>query len=120
VGAPQETVVVKSGNVFDGVPTRLEDEEISVLSTPPATRVERIVSTGQASSPGFWYDQTWTEWLVLLSGSAGVLIYGESAPRLLRPGDFLEIPPHVRHRVEWTDPEHPTVWLAVHSGRLND
>ena len=120
MGAPQETVVVKSGNVFDGVPTRLEDEEISVLSTPPAIRVERIVSTGQASPPGFWYDQTWTEWVVLLSGSAGVLIFGESAPRLLQPGDFLEIQPHVRHRVEWTDTENPTVWLVVHSGWLND
>ena len=63
-------------------------------------RIERIVSTGQSSEAGFWYDQEQVEWVVLLSGSAGLLFDGEAAPRLLRPGDYIEIPPHVRHRVE--------------------
>jgi cupin 2 domain-containing protein len=30
------------------------------------------------------------------------------------PGDHVHIPAHRRHRVEWTDPAQPTVWLAVH------
>jgi len=32
-----------------------------------------------------------------------------------RPGDWIEIPPHVRHRVEWTETDEPTVWLAIHA-----
>ena len=58
-----------------------------------------------------------TEWVVLLAGSASLLIEGEEAPRILRPGDYVEIPPHARHWVEWTDADRPTVWLAVHLGR---
>ena len=50
----------------------------------------------------------------LISGSAGLLIEGESEPRILRPGGYVEIPPHARHRVEWTDTDQPTVWLALH------
>ena len=42
------------------------------------------------------------------------MIEGESTRRgILAPGDYIEIPPHVRHRVEWTDADWPTVWLAV-------
>ena len=73
------------------------------------------LSRPEASPPGFWYDQDWTEWVVVLSGSAGVKIEGEDKPRILAPGGYLEIPPHVRHRVEWTDADEPTVWLAVHA-----
>ena len=52
--------------------------------------------------------------MVLLSGSAGLLFAGETEIRVLRPGDYLLIPAHCRHRVEWTDPVRPTVWLALH------
>ena len=103
-------------NIFAGVPMRADKEEIEVLAALPGARIERIVSTGQASPPGFWYDQVWTEWVVMLAGSAGLLIDGEEEPRILAPGDYLEIPPHVRHRVEWTNADRPTVWLAVHAG----
>ena len=103
-----------SGNLFAEVPARLDIEETTVLAQFPGARIERIVSTGQASPPGFWYDQDWAEWVIVLSGSAGVRIEGGGKPRILAPGGYLEIPPHVRHRVEWTDADEPTVWLAVH------
>ena len=77
-------------------------------------RVERIVSTGQATPPGEWYDQDGDEWVVLLSGAAGLLFEGEAAARPLEPGDWVLIPAHARHRVEWTAADEPTVWLAVH------
>ena len=105
---------LKSGDLFADVPARLEEEKTTILAELPCARVERIVSTGQASPEGFWYDQDWTEWVVLLAGSAGVKIEGEDKPRILAPGGYLEIPTHVRHRVEWTDADEPTVWLAVH------
>jgi cupin 2 domain-containing protein len=106
--------MVKSGNLFVKLPPPSAEEEITNLLTLPGARVERIVSTGQASPEGYWYDQAWTEWVVVLSGSAAILMEGEDSPRILRPGDYVEIPPHVRHRVEWTDAGAPTVWLAVH------
>ena len=84
------------------------------LAEIPGGKIERIVSTGQASPPGYWYDQDETEWVFLIAGSAGLLIEGEGAARVLGAGDFVEIPAHVRHRVEWTDARKPTIWLAVH------
>jgi cupin 2 domain-containing protein len=105
---------LRSGDLFADAPSRLEKEETAVLADLPGARIERIVSTGQASPDGFWYDQDLTEWIVVLSGSAGLRIEGEAAARILGPGAWLEIPPHVRHRVDWTDADEPTVWLAIH------
>jgi cupin 2 domain-containing protein len=102
------------GNLFDGLPKASAEEEITILSRFAGARVERIVSRGQASPPGFWYDQPAPEWVVLLSGSAALLFEGEDSPRILRPGDWVEIAAHVRHRVEWTAADQATVWLAVH------
>ena len=51
---------------------------------------------------------------MLLTGGAGLRFDGETKVRELKPGDYLHIPAHVRHRVEWTHPSEPTVWLAVH------
>ena len=77
-------------------------------------RVERIVSPpGYADAPDSWYDQQRDEWVTVLAGSAGLRFADEAAPRALRAGDHLTIPAHRRHRVEWTDAERPTVWLAV-------
>ena len=107
-------VILRSANLFADVPARLTEEQVKPLADWPGARVERIVSTGQASPAGFWYDQDWAEWVIVLAGAAGLLIEGEERPRTLLPGDYLELPAHVRHRVEWTDPDRPTVWLAVH------
>ncbi len=95
---------MKSENLFADPPDASGGEITQILSAFPGARVERIVSQGQASPPGFWCDRAWTEWVVVLSGAAELLIEGENAPRLPRPGDYVEIPAHVRHRVAWTDP----------------
>lgn len=76
--------------------------------------MERIVSNGQASPPGFHYDQPHAEWVTVIVGSADLRFADESAPRRLEAGDHLLIAPHRRHRVERTD--SPTVWIAVHFG----
>jgi cupin 2 domain-containing protein len=109
-----EAILIKSGDLLADAPRRSAEEITSVIAQTPGARIERIVSAGQASPPGFWYDQNWTEWVFLISGSAGLLIEGEKAPRVLRPGGYVELPAHMRHRVEWTDADQPTVWLAVH------
>ena len=104
-----------NGNLFAGIDEEKRDEELlTTLAERPGVRIERIVSTGQASPPGFWYDQDWGEWVVLLSGAARLRLAEEAEARRLAPGDWVDIPAHCRHRVEWTDPDQPTVWLAVH------
>jgi cupin 2 domain-containing protein len=106
--------LIQFGNLLAGVTENLPAEQIFTLASSPGAKIERIVSTGQASPPGFWYDQDATEWVFLIAGSSGLLVEGELCPRVLGPGDFMEIPSHARHRVEWTDAGKPTIWLAVH------
>ncbi len=100
-------------NLFAELPGMAAEEVGDILLARPGLRIERIVSTGQASPPGFWYDQAEGEWVLLLAGAAGLRFADEPEARLLRPGDWVEIAPHRRHRVDWTDPAVPTVWLAV-------
>ena len=100
-------------NLFSLLPSADAEEAVDTLLSRPGLRIERIVSQGQASPPGFWYDQAEGEWVLLLTGAARLRFADETEARLLEPGDWLEIAPHRRHRVEWTDPTAATVWLAV-------
>jgi len=101
-------------NLLDDLPKAADQETLVDLLNRPAVRIERIVSTGQASPPGFWYDQAHGEWVAVLAGEARLRFEDEPAARTLRAGDFVDIAAHRRHRVEWTRPGEPTVWLAVH------
>lgn len=101
-------------NLLDTLPVPADSEQFTELLARPGLRIERIVSTGQASPPGFWYDQPDGEWVLVVAGEASLRFADEQQPRALKAGDFLEIAPHRRHRVEWTHPEQPTVWLAIH------
>jgi cupin 2 domain-containing protein len=101
-------------NLFDDLPTSLAAERFDVLVEAPGVRLERIVSIGHATPPGEWDDQATHEWVVVLRGRASLRFADETAPRLLAPGDHVLIAAHRRHRVEWTDPSIPTVWLALH------
>ncbi len=104
-----------TSNLFADLPSSPQSEErLLTLLQRPGLKIERIVSTGQSSPPGFWYDQPDAEWVVLLSGSAQLRFADEPEPRTLRPGDFVEIAPHRRHRVDATSRETATVWLAVY------
>jgi cupin 2 domain-containing protein len=103
----------KPTNLFEAVPVRLPAELAETICRGEGVRIERIVSRGHASPAGFWYDQDEHEFVVLLAGRAGLQFEGEPAVRLLHPGDYLHIPPHVRHRVAWTDGSEDTLWLAV-------
>ena len=106
--------MLTSGNLFADMPSALSAEQLDVLRATPNLKIERIVSHGQTSPEGFWYDQNDNEWVMVVAGAASILIEGEAEPRSLKAGDHLNIPAHTRHRVAWTDPSQPTIWLAVH------
>jgi cupin 2 domain-containing protein len=101
-------------NLLSGFPTDAPKEQVAELLSRPNLRIERIVSTGQSSPPDFWYDQPDAEWVLVLQGEALLRFEDEDDARRLKAGDFVEIAAHRRHRVDWTDPTQPTIWLAVH------
>ncbi len=103
-------------NLFSDLapPLKLTDELVDLLVTDEAVRIERIVSSGQSSPDGFWYDNDQAEWVVVLKGEAKLQFEGDEAAMHMEPGDHVNIPAHRRHRVAWTSPTEPTVWLAVY------
>jgi len=100
-------------NLFEDIPAQLPEEISQTLLTGAAIRIERIVSRGQSSPEGFWYDQSEHEWVLVLAGSAGLQIEGDEHIRTLKPGDFLLLPAHQKHRVAWIESDAETIWLAV-------
>ena len=108
-------MATRAGNLLTGLGRGEDAERFETLLMGAGVRIERIVSWGQASPEGFWYDQAWEEWVLVVQGRAGVRCEGEEL-YVLEPGDWLCLPAGCRHRVEWTEPKQPTVWLAVHLG----
>ncbi|WP_322043217.1 cupin domain-containing protein [Paraburkholderia sp. J67] len=105
------------GNLFEGIHASAREEVFEQLVAQAGVVIERIVSTGQASPEGFWYDDPRDEWVVLLAGAAELEFEAQGGARQrLKPGDHVHIRAHCRHRVAWTDPQTPTVWLAVYFG----
>jgi cupin 2 domain-containing protein len=103
-----------AGSLFAGLPPIGEtSEEFVQLLRRRGLVIERIVSSGQASPPGFWYDQPEAEWVLLLQGEALLRFADEDEARRLQAGDWLDIAAHRRHRIEWTAPDRLTIWLAV-------
>lgn len=100
-------------NLFEDLPSDLSKEVIEILAQSKNIRIERIVSFGQSSPDGFWYDQDQTEWVMVLQGEAKLLLKANSEPIHMKAGDHLTIPANQKHRVEWTMPNAPTIWLAV-------
>jgi len=101
-------------NIFKNIPDHIPEEIFQEILKTKTLKVERIVSKGRSSEISYWYDQKDNEWVFLLKGSAGMLFKGDEEVVVLRPGDYINIPSHTKHRVEWTDPNMETVWLAIH------
>lgn len=100
-------------SLFRQIPADLPEEMVESLCRSEHVRIERIVSRGHTSPPGFWYDQEEHEFVLLVSGRARLAFADGTPPVDLGPGDWLDLPAHRKHRVEWTTPEMDTIWLAV-------
>lgn len=103
------------GQLFDLPAAGPGGEYFEILASTPWARVERIVSRGDRSPEGFWYDQPTDEWVILLQGRAR-LSFADGRELTLLAGEWLLIPARQRHRVEETSSDPPCVWVAVHLG----
>jgi cupin 2 domain-containing protein len=101
-------------NLFTDIPDVIPEEIFETIIETKAFRLERIVSDGQLTAEDEWYDEDENEWFILIKGSAGLLLEGDNDPLVLKPGDYLNLPAHRRHKVLWTDADEKTVWLALH------
>ena len=101
------------GDLLRDLPSDLPEELVDTLAESDSVRIERIVSTGHASPEGFWYDQSRSEFVLVLQGRAR-LEFDNGESLALMAGDWANIPARRRHRVSWTAPDEPTVWLAIH------
>jgi cupin 2 domain-containing protein len=103
-------------NIYN-LPSDLQSAEIfEAIASSPDVLIERIISTGQTTPIGQWYDQDRDEWVILLQGEAEIT-YIDGSRIKLKSGDYLMIPAHQQHRVDYTSSEPPCIWLAVH-GKL--
>lgn len=102
------------GSLLRDLPDAFDDEVFTELLRGGAFRLLRIVSNGQSTPPGQWLDQDDDEWVLLVAGAAVLSIEREDRTHALTPGDWMLLPAHCRHRVEWTSPDAPTVWMALH------
>jgi cupin 2 domain-containing protein len=99
-------------NLLTDVKESNYEELTDVLAETGSFRIERIVSTGQSTPEGDWYELEQNEWVMVLKGAAK-LRFEEQTIEMI-PGDFVNIPAYRLHRVDWTTPFEPTIWLAVH------
>jgi cupin 2 domain-containing protein len=99
-------------NIFSGLSCGLDVEAFDEIVRSNAVRIERILSKGHTSPETGWYDQEENEWVIVLQGSAR-LLFADGYEAVLNPGDHITIAAHEKHKVNWTNPDEITVWLAV-------
>lgn len=102
-------------NILEDLPQRLPKEVVQTIIQADDVRIERIISHGHASAAEFWYDQPQHEWVIVLKGAARLQF--EDGMVEMKLGDFINIPAFKKHRVDWTTPDEPTVWLGVRYGK---
>lgn len=111
---PQGRPAFETGSLLELLPDATEAEQFEMLVAQGNVRIERIVSRGQITPPGVWYNQQHNEWVLLLAGSTLLQFEGDDEFHRLEVGQWLLLPAHCRHRVAWVPPEEITIWLAVH------
>ncbi len=110
--AAEEVVATDYVRLLEDIQAAPGAESVQVLLESQHVRIERIVSRGYQSPPGFWYDQAHDEWVVVIAG-CGVVTFDDDREIRMTPGDSVYLPARCRHRISYTDPDVPTVWLAV-------
>lgn len=105
---------VKSGNFFSDIPHQIDDEVFDTILAADGFEIKRIISKGQKSPADYWYDQEKNEWVMVLKGAAKLKFKDHKRIVEMMPGNYIHIPAHCKHKLEWTDPDVETIWLAVY------
>lgn len=111
--------MITLSNIYTEIPAKLPQELFETIISGNNFTLERIVSLGHVTPSGDWYDQNRDEWVILLQGSAKLLFRADNQILHMNAGDYCFIPAHKQHRVEWTDPQKHSVWLALHCEAAN-
>jgi len=109
-----DAIKIKSGNVFSNIPRYIDDEVFDTILASSDCEIKRIISKGNHSPSNYWYDQNKNEWVMVLKGAAVLKFKNSKKIVEMMAGDYVHIPAHCKHRVEWTDPDVETIWLAVY------
>ena len=99
---------MQRGNLFTDSAAPAAGERFETLLAHRNLVVERIVSGADVAAVEYLQPQD--EWVVLLRGTATLLVAGETLA--LTAGDHLFLPARVPHTVVHTSPG--ALWLAVH------
>ena len=99
-------------NLLANIPDAIPNEIFQDIVRTDTIRIERILSQGHSSPETGWYDQDENEWVLVLSGY-GVIEFENGDAIKLKPGDYLNIKAHQKHKVKSTSPNETTVWLAI-------
>lgn len=100
-------------NIFESIPTNIQTEVFENIVDSNNVKIERIISKGRASTPTEWLDEQTNEWVIVLQGEA-ILLFDNASSVTLKTGDYINIPAHTKHKVEWTTSDTETIWLAIH------
>lgn len=100
-------------NIFENIPGKIPNEIFEEIVSSKNIKIQRIISKGHLSPQNFWYEQEENEWVILIKGKAGLRFFDGNELIELNAGDYINIPARKKHRVEWTDTEGETIWLAV-------
>ena len=104
---------MKLNNIYSDIPKHIPDEIFEEILRSDTVKIERIISKGHGTPRGVWYDQTQNEWVILLKGKAKLMFEGNAELIEMNPGDYMYIPAHCKHRVEYTEPDKETLWLTI-------
>ena len=100
-------------NFFETFEEKPTEEIIEKILENKNLKLERIITNGQITPPGEWYNQENDEWVLLLKGSA-LILFEDFETKTLNSGDYILIPKFYKHRVQWVDPHNECIWIALH------
>lgn len=103
------------GNLLAKSQIDISKEYLETLLQTADVKIEKIVSDGHITPAGEYYNQDWNEWVAVIKGEAVLKLIEPDELITLKQGDYLFIPAHRKHRVEYTD-KSGTIWLAFHFG----
>jgi cupin 2 domain-containing protein len=104
---------MKAASLLENIPTEIPQEIFQDILKTDSLRIERIISKGHATPKDDWYEQSENEWVLVIQGQAQLRFEKGQQIIQMTPGMYVDIKAGVRHKVQWTNPQVETIWLAI-------